>query len=85
MMKTCECTKSSCKKEHEWSVGEMMQGYRGERPEPKTTKIPPRKLKESTITNAAMVGSAIILIPMGDTLKFTLKGIKYTFIRQWEE
>ncbi len=27
---TCDCVNNQCKKEHEWSMTEIMQGYRGE-------------------------------------------------------
>lgn len=48
-------------------------------------KIPQRKLKGTALENATMIGSCAILTCMGDFFTFKLRGIKYTFRREWEK
>ncbi len=55
------------------------------KPKSQTHKIPPHKLRGDHLENATMVGCVALLTPMGDSFKFKLGGIKYTFKREWED
>jgi len=41
--------------------------------------------KKDVIRRATLVGCSILLLPMGDIIKFTSCGIKYTILREVEK
>ena len=41
--------------------------------------------KEMTLEKMAKVGASVMLLPMGDKIKFTSHGIKYTIKREREK
>ncbi len=51
----------------------------------RTTRITLKKSKDDVLNNATKVGCAVMMLPMGDKIKFTWNSIKYTIKREIEK